>query len=156
MHSLHLSLGSNIEPEQNLRRAVALLRERSEVLALSRVWQSHAVGSPGPDFLNLCAWVRTPLTAAAFKAQVIQPIEAALGRQRSADRFAPRTIDIDPILEDGQPWGEVTRQAFVIVPLAELAPDLHYPPDAPYSLAELAARLRAETWIVARPEVEIG
>ncbi len=156
MHSLHLSLGSNIDPEHNLRRAVVLLREQTQLLALSRVWQSHAVGSEGPDFLNVCAWVRTPFTAAEFKAQVIQPIEVALGRRRSADRFAPRTIDIDPILEDGKPWGELTFQAFVIVPLAELVPDLHYPPNAPYTLAELAARLRTETWIVPRPEIDLG
>jgi 2-amino-4-hydroxy-6-hydroxymethyldihydropteridine diphosphokinase len=153
LHEAYLNIGSNIEPERHLRDAIRLLRERGQVKAVSNAWQSHAFGSDGPDFLNACALFLTPMTPRELKEQVIRPIEARLGRVRSADKFAPRTIDIDIILFDEEPFGgEFWSNAFVVVPLADLLPDFHHPFNYE-KLAQVAAHMRRQTWIVARPDV---
>ena len=54
MHQVYLSLGSNIQPEVNLPRAVELLQEYGKFIKVSRAWESEAVGSDGPNFLNAC------------------------------------------------------------------------------------------------------
>jgi 2-amino-4-hydroxy-6-hydroxymethyldihydropteridine diphosphokinase len=153
LHEAYLNLGSNIAPEYNLPQAVRLLRERGQVQASSNAWESHAFGSDGPDFLNACILFKTPLSARELKEQVIRPIEAALGRVRSADKYAPRSIDIDIILFDEEPFGgEFWSNAFVVVPLAELLPDFQHPSNYE-TLAQVAEHMRRQTWIVARPEV---
>jgi 2-amino-4-hydroxy-6-hydroxymethyldihydropteridine diphosphokinase len=153
LHQAYLSIGSNIEPEQNLPKAIQLLRDYGEVQAVSSAWESRAVGSNGPNFLNASLLFITPLSAPELKEQVIRPIEAALGRVRSADKFAPRTMDIDITLFDGaalnsDSWAKV----FVVVPLAELLPDFDFPPSHE-KLSDVAERMRRQTWIMARPEV---
>ncbi len=155
LHSVYLSLGSNVDPEQNLPRAVRLLRQKTRLLAVSHAWQSHAVGSNGPDFLNACALARTPLDVQGFKKQVIRPIEEALGRVRTADKFAPRTIDIDILFFDEEPFGDFLSHAFVIVPLAEIAPQFRHPLLYNLSMAQLAEQLRSQTWIIPRPDVKL-
>jgi 2-amino-4-hydroxy-6-hydroxymethyldihydropteridine diphosphokinase len=153
LHDAYLNIGSNIEPERHLQEAVRYLRQHGEVKAVSNAWQSHAFGSDGPDFLNACILYRTPLEARALKEQVIRPIEAQLGRVRGGDKFAPRTIDIDIILFDDEPFGwEFWSNAFVVVPLADILPDFQHPLNYE-KLARVAAHMRRQTWIVARPEV---
>lgn len=154
-HQVYLSLGSNIEPEQNLARAVQLLRQKVHILSISHAWQSHAVGSDGPDFLNACVLLVTPLRLQELKEQVIHPIERALGRKRTADKFAPRPIDIDILFYDEEPFGDFLHHAFVIVPLAEIAPALRHPLAYYQSMVDLANRLRSQTWIVPRPDVKL-
>lgn len=153
LHEAFLSLGSNIEPEQNLPEALRLLSASGKITAVSSVWQSQAVGSHGPDFLNACLLFLTPLSAEDLIQQVLRPAEYALGRRRGPDRNAPRTIDIDLILFDEEPYGEDFWSApFVIVPLAELLPD--YPHPRRYeSLETVARRMRQKTWMINRPEV---
>jgi 2-amino-4-hydroxy-6-hydroxymethyldihydropteridine diphosphokinase len=153
LHDAYLNIGSNIEPERHLQEAVRYLRQHGEVKAVSNAWQSHAFGSDGPDFLNACILYRTPLEARALKEQVIRPIEAQLGRVRGGDKFAPRTIDIDIILFDDEPFGwEFWSNAFVVVPLADILPDFQHPLNYE-KLARVAAHMRRQTWIVARPDV---
>ena len=84
LHKAYLNIGSNIEPERHLREAIRLLRERGQVKAISNVWQSHAYGSNGPDFLNACILFLTSLDDRDLKEQIIHPIEAELGRVRGA------------------------------------------------------------------------
>lgn len=153
LHEIYLNIGSNIEPERHLQEAIRLLREHGQVKAISNAWQSHAFGSDGPDFLNACVLFLNPLTSRELKEQVIRPIETKLGRVRSEDRFAPRTIDIDIILIDEEPFGwEFWSNAFVVVPLADLLPDFHHPLNYE-TLDRVAEHIRRQTWIVARPEV---
>ena len=153
LHDAYLNIGSNIEPERHLQEAIRYLRQHGEVKAVSNAWQSHAFGSDGPDFLNACILFLTPMTPRELKEQVIRPIEAKLGRVRGGDRFAPRTIDIDIILFDDEPFGwEFWSNAFVVVPLAELLPDFKHPLNYE-KLALVAAHMRRQTWIVARPDV---
>ena len=130
-----------------------MLREHGQVKAVSNAWQSHAFGSDGPDFLNACILFLTPLGANELKQQIIRPIEARLGRVRGPDKYAPRPIDIDIIMFNDEPFGwEFWSNAFVVVPLADLLPDFHHPLNYE-KLAQVAAHMRRQTWIVARPDV---
>ncbi len=139
-HQACLLLGSNIEPEKNLPRAVDLLRQQVSLLRTSSVWQTPPVGHPGPDFLNMAVLVTTSLSAKDLKESVLRPLEASLGRVRSADKNAPRTIDLDIILFDGQLMDAgLYTYAHRAVPVAELLPDLRSPQGEP--LEKVAARL---------------
>ena len=153
LHEAYLNIGSNIEPEKHLRESIRLLREHGQIAAVSTAWQSHAFGSDGPDFLNACVLFITPLEASELKENIIRPIEAELGRVRGPDKNAPRTIDIDTILFDEEPYvGEFWSNAFVVVPLADLLPDFHHPFNYE-RLVHVAAHMRRQTWIVARQDV---
>ncbi|MDO8754378.1 MAG: 2-amino-4-hydroxy-6-hydroxymethyldihydropteridine diphosphokinase [Anaerolineales bacterium] len=156
LHQAWLSLGSNIEAESNLPKAVQLLREVGKIVSVSSVWESESIGSEGPNFLNACVLFLTHLQPVELKEQVIRPIEAKLGRIRSAEKNAPRTIDIDIVLFDEQPlntdfWG----YAFVAVPLAELIPDFQHPLRHE-KLSRVAGQLHAQAWIVKREDVVIS
>ena len=153
LHNAYLNIGSNIEPEHNLREAIRLLRKHGQVKAISNAWQSHAFGSNGPDYLNACVLFLTALDAHDLKERVIRPIEAKLGRTRGTDKYTPRTIDIDIILFDDEPFdGEFWSNAFVVVPLADIYPEFHHPLNYE-RLARVAEHMRRQTWIEARPEV---
>ncbi len=124
-HQVCLLLGSNIEPEQNLPRAIELLRETVTVVRSSSVWQSPPIGADGPDFLNLALLVSTSMQADQLKEQVLRPLEARLGRVRTADKYAPRTIDLDIILFDEKVMDpDLFRYAHRAVPVGEILPEL--------------------------------
>ncbi len=120
-----LLLGSNIEPEINLPLAASRLAEHFRVIRASNVWETAAVGTPGPNFLNAALLIQTNLDHDQIKQRFLRPLETQLGRVRSMDKFAPRTIDIDVIV-----WGEdvcdpeIWDHAHQAVPTAELLPDL--------------------------------
>ncbi|HUI89227.1 MAG TPA: 2-amino-4-hydroxy-6-hydroxymethyldihydropteridine diphosphokinase [Anaerolineales bacterium] len=156
LHQAYLSLGSNIDPEIHLPGAIGLLKEYGQVRAVSRAWQSHAVGSDGPDFLNACVLFLSHLPPYDLKEQIIRPIEARLGRVRYADKNAPRTIDLDILLFDETPLNiEFWAYAFVIIPLAELIPDFIHPVSGK-KLASAAELLQSQVWIVPRKDVVIS
>lgn len=152
-HLAYLNLGSNIQPEINLLRAVELLHEYGDVLKVSSAWESRAVGAEGPNYLNACVLFKTEFLQVELKETIIRPIEARLGRRRSENKFSPRTIDIDIVLFDEKPYNDkFWKYAFVIVPLAEIHPD-YMNPITRESIQQTAARLRSEVWMEARPEV---
>jgi 2-amino-4-hydroxy-6-hydroxymethyldihydropteridine diphosphokinase len=152
-HRYFLSLGSNVQPEENLARAIRHLREHGKVEAISSIWESQAVGSSGPNFLNLCLSIVSPLEHSQFKESVARDVESRMGRQRGSDRSAPRTIDIDVLMVDDAPVNpERWRHPFVIMPLAELLPHFPHPIDHE-PLSQVAQKRRAETWIVPRAGV---
>ena len=126
---VYLSLGSNISPETNLAAAlVALERVFGGVLAHSSAWQSASVGTVGPDFLNAAVLVYSDLSTQQIKGDMLRPLEAQMGRVRTADKNAPRTIDIDVLLYgDRVVEDTLWRQAHLAVPLAEIFPDLRNP-----------------------------
>ena len=128
LHRVYLSLGSNIDAENNLPKAIELLREVGEVVSVSSVWETESVGFDGPNFLNACVLFLTHLQPAELKKKIIRPIEAKLGRVRGEEKNAPRPIDIDIVLFDNKPLNtEFWNYAFVTVPLAELIPDFVHP-----------------------------
>lgn len=130
-----LSLGSNLAPEANLRSAIAALRARFGDIRLSRVYRTPAVGFAGGDFLNAGAVVDTDLGPRELDAW-LHALEDAHGRDRDAPRFGDRTLDIDLVLYDELvvagpgnlriPRDEL-RHAFVLRPLAEIAPQMVEP-----------------------------
>lgn len=102
-----------------------MLSKHVDLEAVSSVWESPPAGSEGPNFLNAVARIRTSLTAEKLRENILREIETQLGRVRTEDPNAPRTIDLDiliynqDIFEPGI-WTE-THQS---VPLAEIYPDL--------------------------------
>jgi 2-amino-4-hydroxy-6-hydroxymethyldihydropteridine diphosphokinase len=145
----YLSLGSNIDPERNLAAAVNWLGRWGRVRAVSTVWESAPLGfADQPNFLNAATLLETGLSAQALRQEAIASIEMALGRVRSANRNAPRTIDIDimlfnhDVLQVAQrhiPSPEVLERPFVAIPLAEIAPDYVHP-EIGQPLHQIAAR----------------
>ena len=153
LHQAYLSIGSNIQPEVNLPKAIELLGDYGEVKGISSVWQSHAVGSDGPDFLNVCVLFRTDLQPYDLKEQIIRPIETQLGRVRYADKNAPRTIDLDIALFDDQPLNvDFWSYPFVVVPLAELIPKFSHPVSGE-KLSRVSEQVQDQVWIVRREDI---
>lgn len=123
-----MGLGSNIAPQANLPAAVELLQEDCRLLALSSIWETPAVGADGPMFLNAVAFVETPFSIKDLKCNVLRPIEAQLGRVRTRNPNAPRTIDLDILLYDGRVIDtEIWKYVHLALPLSELLPDLPNP-----------------------------
>jgi len=141
-HLAYLNLGSNIQPETNLLKAVKLLSQYGEILKTSTVWESEAVGTKGPNYLNVCILFRSPYPQRELKEQVTRRIEAQLGRQRTADKYSPRSMDIDIVLFDDRPaQGDLWELAYVVVPLAEIYPEYRNPV-LDEQVSETASRLR--------------
>ena len=133
MTEVFVGIGSNVEPEQHVRMAVALLRERFGKLRLSPVYRNRAVGFEGQDFLNLVAAFDT-LLGVTESGTALDEIEVRCGRQRGAARFAPRSLDLDLLLYGDElseqpplPRPEILRYDFVLKPLADLAPSRQHP-----------------------------
>jgi 2-amino-4-hydroxy-6-hydroxymethyldihydropteridine diphosphokinase len=130
-----LSLGSNLDPEAHLRAAISELHARFDEVRVSQVYRTRAVGFDGGDFLNAAAVIETDLEPEALDAW-LHALEDAHGRDRSGPRFGDRTLDIDLVLYDERivdgpghlrvPRDEL-RHAFVLRPLAEIAPDMVEP-----------------------------
>ena len=120
-----LLLGSNIDPFRNIQKALMLLERSLRIHKRSNLWITEAVGSDGPEFLNMAIEVETKLNADQIKSEVIFVIEKELLRVRTADKYAPRTIDIDLIVfnenvMDPNLW----QRLFVALPVSEILPDL--------------------------------
>ena len=154
-HQVCLLLGSNIEPVQNIPRAVLLLKEKVTVLQVSSIWESASVDCCYPDFLNMAVLASTNLDANELKEQILRPLEAKMGRVRTEDKNASRQIDFDIILFDGKLldpalWQYVHRAA----PVSELFPD--YLSATGESLMSAARRLAQVTPIRIRTDISIS
>jgi 2-amino-4-hydroxy-6-hydroxymethyldihydropteridine diphosphokinase len=132
---VYLSLGSNIEPEKNLRAALAELRERFASLVVSPVYRYAAVGFDGPDFLNLAVGMDSDLDPLALN-DWLHALEDRHGRCRDVPRFSSRTLDADIVLfgdrvVNGPGHLQVPRaeldEAFVLQPLADIAAEIRHP-----------------------------
>ena len=125
-----VAIGSNIDPEANAPAALELLAERFAVLSRSRVLRTAAIPAPGreagppqPDYLNSVVLIETNLSPPELR-RALRAIEADLGRVRTADRYAPRTIDLDAIGIDGRITDpEVRRREFLRTLAAEALGD---------------------------------
>lgn len=137
MANIYISVGSNIEPQRYIRVAINELQQLLGSLELSSVYESEAVGFNGDNFLNMVVGATTVLSVAELVRQFKQ-IERRNGRAANAQKFAPRTLDLDLLLYDNQvisspvvlPRAEILTNAFVLWPLAELAPQLQHPTTA--------------------------
>ena len=160
MHHVVLLLGSNIDKQKMLPSAVRLLAEKETLLAVSFVYEAAAVGSPQyPNFFNAAVLIGTGKSAVALKDGPLLTIEQELGRRRTADRNAPRTIDLDIALydnlifdytpADGQtrhiPEPDLLRYAHCAFPVADILPLMNHPEtgETMRSIAERIARQMA-------------
>jgi len=135
MPRVFVSIGSNVEPAANVKRALAALETRFGRLTVSPVYESRAVGFDGGNFLNLAVAFETTEPAEAVH-DALRAIEDGAGRRRDVPKFSDRIMDLDLLLygqevrhgEDFDlPRGEILGYAFVLRPLADIAPDLKHP-----------------------------
>ena len=128
LHRVFLLLGSNINPQVNIRSAIDKLKECCQVLNSSSIWKTQASGTTGPDFLNQAVEIETSLSKSALKESCLAIIEKQLGRKRTSDRYAPRTIDLDIIVFDDEVLdNNLWTLNFIALPMAEIYPNLHHP-----------------------------
>jgi len=149
IHRVFLALGSNINAEHNLQATAQRLASRFHLRAISPVYETAPVGKTDqPNFLNAAASIETDLAAAELK-QALQAIEQELGRVRTDDKNAPRTIDLDISLFDAQvldleqrhiPDPDILRYPHIARPLADLAPQQRHP-ETGQTLQEIAQGL---------------
>ena len=129
----YVGAGSNIEPQRNLRAALDAVEKVFGELEVSSVYRTRAVGFEGDDFLNLVLSFETNLPPADVIAE-LDRVESEAGRQREGEKFGPRTLDLDLLLYGDRveealklPRADIVEYAFVLGPLAEMAPDLRHP-----------------------------
>jgi 2-amino-4-hydroxy-6-hydroxymethyldihydropteridine diphosphokinase len=170
-HRVAIILGSNIDKEHNLPAAVRLLAQAAPILAVSTVYETAAAGRPEqPSYFNAAVLLQTGETAAALKDGLLDDIERRLGRRRTADKYAARTIDLDIVLYDDEvfdytprggrvhhiPDPDLLTYAHCAVPVAELLPGARHPETAE-PLSAISARLlaMAEPGNIFRPRPDV-
>ncbi len=156
-----IALGSNIDPETNLPLASMRLSELGKSIAASTVYQNPAIADkPQPDYLNAAVLIQTTLDPLAIRDK-LREIEADLGRVRTEDKFAPRTIDLDLCLLGDRvldhkllslPDPDLLTRAHLATTLAELQPDFPHPITGD-SLEEIANKLQKDTQLKPRSDV---
>jgi 2-amino-4-hydroxy-6-hydroxymethyldihydropteridine diphosphokinase len=130
-----LGLGSNIERDKHIRAGLYALQEQFEVKAVSSIYESDAIGFAGDPFLNLVVEIATSLPVGELQ-KALRRIENANGGHHATERFSPKTLDIDILLYGdvvgsmdnvNLPRDEILVNAFVLWPLAEIAPGKIHP-----------------------------
>ncbi|WP_019675976.1 2-amino-4-hydroxy-6-hydroxymethyldihydropteridine diphosphokinase [Arsukibacterium perlucidum] len=142
-HEVYLGLGANLaNPAAQLQNAVAALNQlpQSSLLAVSSLYCSRPMGPQDqPDYVNAVAKISTTLPPLALL-DALQQIEQLQGRQRKAERWGPRSLDLDILLYANQtitserltvPHYGLAQREFVLYPLAEIAPQLTLPCGTP-------------------------
>ena len=135
MAKVYLGLGSNIDPERNLRLGIRELEGRFGDLELSKLYQSAAVGFAAADFLNMTVGLETDASPGQIHDE-IDRIHLLAGRCRRGVKLSSRPLDIDLLLYDNLvldepglrlPRADILKYSFVLRPLAEIAPALVHP-----------------------------
>ena len=145
-----IGIGSNIEPAENVRAAIRSLARQTRLVGVSMVYCTAALDRPEqPPYYNCVVEIETEVPPAEVKRGLLRAIENDLGRKRTEDKYAPRTIDLDLIIYGGLvmdaegirlPDPEILERPFLAIPLFELAPDMVLP-GCGLRIGEVAARL---------------
>jgi len=145
-----IGIGSNIDPAENVRVAIRSLARQTRLVGISMVYCTDALDRPEqPPYYNCVVEIETEAPPSEVKRGVLHSIENSLGRKRSEDKYAPRTIDLDLIVYgdlvmDAEgiklPAPEILERPFLAIPLFELAPNMVL---AGYNqrIVEIASRL---------------
>lgn len=138
MATIYISLGSNVEREYHVRQGLNALAVTFNIpfeqLELSSLFESEAVGFSGNAFLNMVIGIKTTQSVEQVAIK-LRDIEFSYGRTSDAKKFSPRTLDLDLLLYDNLiidspaqlPRSEIDKNAFVLWPLSEVAPQLVHP-----------------------------
>lgn len=134
MAQIYISLGTNVNRQENVENALNALTQLLGSLTLSSLFESEAVGFDGTPFYNMVIGAVTDVSLADLS-QALKMIEYDNGRRPQAKKFSPRTLDLDLLLYDDIiaqqpaqiPRDEITENAFVLWPLAEIASSLVHP-----------------------------
>ena len=134
MAKIYISIGSNVNKEYYILKSLELLASHFSDLEISSVFESEAVGFNGNNFYNLVVGCTSELDLHQT-CRLLKDIELDNGRTRSDKKFSPRTLDLDLFLFDDViceqpaqlPRDEITKNAFVLWPLAELAANKIHP-----------------------------
>lgn len=130
-----ISIGSNIDKEIHVPSSLNALKQKFGKIIISSLYETEAVGFEGDDFHNLIVQFDSTLEAKEI-AKLLKQVELDHGRTRDSRKYAARTLDLDLILygnliiRDGRlqiPRDEIEYYAFVLEPLAEIAPNLLHP-----------------------------
>lgn len=145
--AVYVAAGSNVAPVESLVRALTALRERFPDLLVSPAYRNAAVGFEGEDFINLAVRFTTRLPLADLLEE-LHSVEAMCGRGRGAPKYEPRRMDLDVLLYGDLvgdypgaklPRPDLLRRAFMLGPLADIAPATRHP-TAGATIAELWSR----------------
>ena len=134
MSLITISLGSNIEPQLNLEKAINEIAKFATLEKTSKIYKSKSVGFEGNDFLNqviLCE-VKVELEETYFK---LKKIEKEMGRVKNVNKFSDRLIDLDLLTFNDEiskgkitlPHNDILKYSFVLVPFAEIYPEFIHP-----------------------------
>jgi len=130
-----VSVGSNIDKTKNIKAGLNSLRETFGELTISPIYETEAVGFEGDNFYNLVVGFESDLSAHDVF-QKLRELEFFHGRSPTSQKFSPRCLDLDlllygdAIVDDGTlklPRADIEIYAFVLQPLADIAPELVHP-----------------------------
>lgn len=152
-----VAVGSNVDPERNILAALALLSERTRIVGVSPFYRTQPiVRSEQEEFRNGVFRIETTFSPRTLKFEVLRPVEAALGRVRTNDPYAARTIDLDLVFYEDTvidevdlriPDRDLRDRAFVAAAVLDLAPELCLP-DTGERLAEAYERRHASEHLI--------
>ena len=156
MATAYLCLGSNLgDREKNLSQALSLLSHEINLEKVSSIYETEPVGyKEQPFFLNLVCRVTTSLNPGELL-HLAKTMETRMGRVPGKQTNSPRTIDIDILFYNNKiiktpdltiPHPRLVGRAFVLIPLAEIAPELIHP-ELGKSIAELASNIKGHNGV---------
>jgi 2-amino-4-hydroxy-6-hydroxymethyldihydropteridine diphosphokinase len=151
-----ITLGSNINPIENLQTALRHIRSLGVILGIARVYQNPALGPDGKPsdqtpFMNTALCLQTDLDVLPLR-ESLRQIEAEMGRVRSTDKFAAREIDLDICMYGERvfhsneiilPDPDLITKAHLAIPVAELVPEMLHPVEK-RMMREIAEKLSSQ------------
>jgi 2-amino-4-hydroxy-6-hydroxymethyldihydropteridine diphosphokinase len=151
-----IGIGSNINPAENIQSALELLSKSVTISRLASIWQTPAVGSQGPDYLNSAILVNDPPQLDILKKDILSRIENSLGRIRIQDKNADRPMDLDVLIYRGECLdNDLWKQAHITIPAAELIPAFTNQTTGE-ALSDLSARFKKEVNFILRDDLEVS
>ena len=148
-----IAAGSNIEPAKNIKKAVQLLSQKVKITGISTVYQTQPIDRPEQQsYYNCVLKVETDIQPKKLKYEILGAIETELGRVRTADKYAPRTIDLDLNIYDNLtgeidgivlPDSQITERPFMAFCLYELEPKLVLP-GTNLAIADVCSKMTKE------------
>ena len=135
LHKAFVGIGSNINKEKNIVSAVRALQKEFGDIHLSCVYESQAVGFNGDNFYNMAVGFKSSDSPEQIR-KILRDIEHLHQRHRGKNKFESRTLDLDLLLYDNLvidagnfklPNEDLTKHAFILYPLSEIAADVSHP-----------------------------